>query len=71
MNTMLEKHGVTNKRWTDEELAAFEQAWSEVLTEESANDPIFKKVADSYLAWREIYKTWGDAQSLEATYLTE
>lgn len=71
MNEMLEKHGVTNKRWGDEELAAFEQAWNEVLAEESANDPLFKKVADSYLAWRKTYKTWGDAQSLNATYLTE
>ncbi|MGI9492688.1 MAG: TRAP transporter substrate-binding protein [Geminicoccaceae bacterium] len=71
MNTMLQKHGVTNKRWGDEELAAFEQAWNEVLAEESANDPTFKKVADSYLAFRKLYKTWGDAQSLDATYLTE
>ncbi|MGI9433893.1 MAG: TRAP transporter substrate-binding protein [Geminicoccaceae bacterium] len=71
MNTMMEKHGVTNKRWDDESLAKFEQAWSEVLAEESADDPVFKKVADSYLAWRKVYKTWGDAQSLKATYLTE
>jgi TRAP-type mannitol/chloroaromatic compound transport system substrate-binding protein len=71
MNEMLEKHGVTNKRWGDEELAAFEKAWLEVLAEESENDPVFKKVADSYLAFRKLYKTWGDAQSLNATYLTE
>ena len=71
MNTMLEKHGVTNKRWSDEDLAKFERAWLEVLDEESANDPVFKKVADSYLAFRKLYKTWGDAQSLNATYLTE
>jgi TRAP-type mannitol/chloroaromatic compound transport system substrate-binding protein len=69
MNKMLEEYGVTNKRWSDEDLAKFEQAWQEVLEEESANDPLFKKVADSYLAWREIYKTWGDAQSLKPTYI--
>lgn len=68
MNTMLEKHGVTNVRWGDEELAAFEGAWKEVLAEESANDPLFQKVADSYAAWREVYKTWGDAQFLKSTY---
>ena len=62
---------VTNKRWGDEELAAFETAWLEVLEEESANDEWFKKVADSYLAFRKEYKTWGDAQALSATYLTE
>ncbi len=71
MNEMLEKYGVTNKRWSDEELAAFESAWHEVLTEESANDPLFKKVADSYLAFRAVYKTWGDAQFLRTTYQSE
>jgi TRAP-type mannitol/chloroaromatic compound transport system substrate-binding protein len=38
--------------------AAFEQAWKEVLEEQSAADPTFKKVADSYLAFRKVYKTW-------------
>ena len=33
--------------------------------EQSAKDPIFKKVADSYLAFREKYKPWGDAQFLK------
>jgi TRAP-type mannitol/chloroaromatic compound transport system substrate-binding protein len=71
MNEMLEKYGVQNKRWTDEELAAFEQAWNEVLQEQSAADPMFKKVADSYLAFRRVYKTWGEAQALKATYLSK
>ena len=68
MNKMLEEYDVTNRRWTDEELAAFEKAWQEVLEEESADDPTFKKVAESYLAWRKEYKTWGDAQALKPTY---
>jgi TRAP-type mannitol/chloroaromatic compound transport system substrate-binding protein len=71
MNEMLEKYGVQNKRWTDEELAAFETAWNEVLAEQSAADPTFKKVADSYLAFRRTYKVWGEAQALKATYLTK
>ncbi len=71
MNKMKAEYGVTNVRWSDDELAAFEQAWLEVLEEESANDPLFKKVADSYLAFRKEYKTWGDAQALKPTYLTE
>jgi len=71
MNEMVEEHGVTIKRWTDEQLAAFEKAWMEVLEEQSAENPIFKRVADSYLAFREVYRVWGDAQSLEATYLTQ
>jgi TRAP-type mannitol/chloroaromatic compound transport system substrate-binding protein len=71
MNTMMSEYGVTNVRWTDEELAVFEKAWREVLEEDSASDPTFKKVADSYLAFREVYKSWGAAQSLDATYLDE
>ena len=71
MNEMLEKYGVQNVRWTDTELAAFEEAWYEVLAEQSAADPTFKKVADSYLAFRKVYKGWGDAQALEATYLSK
>jgi TRAP-type mannitol/chloroaromatic compound transport system substrate-binding protein len=68
MVQMKEKHGVTNRRWTDEHLKAFEKAWLEVLAEESAKDPLFKKVADSYLGWRKTYAIWGDAQELKNTY---
>jgi TRAP-type mannitol/chloroaromatic compound transport system substrate-binding protein len=71
MNKMLEEYGVTNVRWTDEQLAAIEKAWLEVLEEQSAADPLFKKVADSYLAWRKVYKTWGDAQAMKPTYQTQ
>jgi TRAP-type mannitol/chloroaromatic compound transport system substrate-binding protein len=71
MNKMLEEYDVTNVRWTDEELAAFETAWNEVLQEQSAQDPEFKKVAESYQAFRKVYKTWGDAQALKPTYLSE
>ena len=68
MGEMKEKHGVTNRRWTDDQLAVFERAWFEVLAEKSAEDPLFKKVADNYLAFREKYKIWGEAQSLKGTY---
>ena len=71
MNKMQDEYGVTNVRWTDEELAPFEKAWHEVLEEQSATDPLFKKVADSYLAFREVYKTWGDAQALKPTYASQ
>jgi TRAP-type mannitol/chloroaromatic compound transport system substrate-binding protein len=69
MQQMKEKHGVSVRRWSDEDLKAFEKAWLEVLEEESAKDPTFKKVADSYVAWRKKYKIWGDAQALKSTYL--
>jgi TRAP-type mannitol/chloroaromatic compound transport system substrate-binding protein len=68
MTQMKDKHGVTNRRWSDETLKTLEKAWLEVLAEESAKDALFKKVADSYLSWRETYKIWGDAQTLKATY---
>ena len=71
MGEMKEKYGVTNRRWTDEQLAVFEKAWFEVLAEKSAEDPVFKKVADHYLDFRAKYKLWADAQSLEATYLAK
>jgi TRAP-type mannitol/chloroaromatic compound transport system substrate-binding protein len=71
MNKMVEENGVKIHRWTDEELAAMEAAWVEVLEEQSAADPVFKKVADSYLAYREVYKPWGQAQFLKSTYQTE
>ena len=70
MGEMKEKYGVTNRRWTNEQLGEFEKAWSEVLQEKSAEDPLFKKVADHYADFRARYKIWADAQSLEATYLT-
>lgn len=69
MIEMREKHGVTVRRWSDEALAKFEQAWLEVVQEESAKDPLFKKVADDYLAFRKAYRIWGDAQAMKGTYL--
>ena len=69
MLEMQTKYGVTNHRWTDEQLGVFEQAWRDLLEEEAQKDPIFKEFADSYLAFRAKYKIWGDAQSLKGTYL--
>jgi TRAP-type mannitol/chloroaromatic compound transport system substrate-binding protein len=69
MQEMKEKHKVTNKRWSDDDLRAFEKAWKEVLAEESAKDPLFKKIADHYAKWRQTYAIWGDAQELKNTYM--
>jgi TRAP-type mannitol/chloroaromatic compound transport system substrate-binding protein len=69
MGVMQSKHGVIIKRWPDETLAKFEKAWFEVVAEESAKDPLFKKVADHFYAFRSKYKVWGEAQSLKGTYL--
>jgi TRAP-type mannitol/chloroaromatic compound transport system substrate-binding protein len=69
MNNMLTKYGVTNRRWDDATLATFEAAWNEVVKEESAKDPFFKEIAESFYAFREEYRGWGEAQSLKSTYL--
>jgi TRAP-type mannitol/chloroaromatic compound transport system substrate-binding protein len=71
MNKMLEEYGVTNVRWTDEELAAFETAWNQVLEEQSAQDEDFAKIAESYYGFRKTYRSWAAAQFLKPTYLSE
>ncbi|NQV99872.1 MAG: TRAP transporter substrate-binding protein [Rhodospirillales bacterium] len=69
MVEMGEKYGVKVRRWTDDQLAVFEKAWNEVIVEDSAKDPLFKEVNDSYAAFRKSYAIWGEAQSLKPTYL--
>jgi TRAP-type mannitol/chloroaromatic compound transport system substrate-binding protein len=71
MAEMRDKHHVQVKRWPDDALKAYEKAWLEVIKEESANDPLFKKVADHYLNYRKQYAIWGKAQEVKATYQSE
>ena len=66
--TMRDDFGVNIRRWPDETLKRFEAAWNEVVAEESAADARFKKIADSYFAFRKLYRVWGDAQSFKTTY---
>jgi TRAP-type mannitol/chloroaromatic compound transport system substrate-binding protein len=68
MAEMRDKHKVQVKRWPDEALKAYEKAWLEVIKEESAADPLFKKVADHYLDFRAKYAIWGESQVLKPTY---
>ncbi len=58
MMTMRDQHGVQIKRWPPEILKAYEKAWSEVVADESAANPNFKKVYDSYSAFRSNYAIW-------------
>ena len=69
MAEMRDKYKVQVKRWKDSDLAAFEKAWLEVIKEESAKSPGFKKVADHYMAFRKQYAVWGDSQVMKPTYL--
>ena len=71
MKKMEEQHGVKHRRWRDETLRRFEEAWEEVVEEKSASDAEFKKIADSYFAFRETYRIWGEAQAMKVTYLDD
>jgi TRAP-type mannitol/chloroaromatic compound transport system substrate-binding protein len=68
MAEMRDKYQVQVKRWPDEILKVYEKTWLDVIKEESANDPLFKKVADHYLAFRKNYAIWGQAQVLKPSY---
>ena len=68
MAEMRDKHQVQVKRWPDDMLKEYERVWLEVIKEESATDPLFKKIADHFLAYRKEYAIWGTAQVLKPTY---
>jgi TRAP-type mannitol/chloroaromatic compound transport system substrate-binding protein len=55
---MQEKNGVQVRRWSPEIMAAMEKAWNEVIAEESAKNPNFKKVWNSYAKFRGDYAVW-------------
>ena len=69
MAEMRDKYKVQVKRWPDEDAqgATRRRGWR-CIKEESAKDPLFKKVADHYLDFRKKYAIWGDAQVVKPTY---
>ena len=69
LNEMVKKHEVQAIRWSDADLAAFENAWREVVAEEAARDPFFKRVAESFFSFRETYRPWGSAGALAPSYV--
>jgi len=60
MKEMREKHGVKIMRWSPEIMKALEKAWGEVVAEEAAKNPNFKRLWDSYSKFRAEYKLWRD-----------
>ncbi len=54
----LRKKGVTIHQWPPEFLATLKKAWGEVVKEKSAEDPLFKEVAEHYTAFRKQYALW-------------
>ncbi len=61
----LQDRGVTLQTFSDEILEALEVAWMEVIEEESAADPDFARVYESYANFRENYRIWGDLGYLD------
>ena len=55
-----EKDGVKNVTWPDSVLDQLRGAWDEVLKEEIAANPDVKRLWDSYSAFHEEYKIWGE-----------
>ncbi len=61
----LQEKGVQLHRWSDDDLAKFKSAVDEVLAEQSAADPDFKRAFDSFTTFRENYKIWRDLGYLQ------
>jgi len=56
----LKAKGVQIRKWSPEILKVMETKWAEVVVEESAKSPNFKRVWDSYSAFRANYAIWRD-----------
>ena len=56
----LQAKGVILHRWSDEILEVLENAWHEVVEEESAKNEDFARVWASLSEFRKSYKTWKD-----------
>ena len=52
------ERGVESRYWSDEMLAAFRTKWDEVVAEEGAKDPDFKRIYDNLQAFRADYAEW-------------
>lgn len=54
----IQSKGVQIKKWPKPILDAYEKAWNEVVAEQNAKSPEFKKAWDSYSAFRKDYSIW-------------
>jgi TRAP-type mannitol/chloroaromatic compound transport system substrate-binding protein len=54
----IQSKGVTVHTWSKDVLDAYRKAWAEVVEEQKAKSPEFKKAWDSLASYREQYKTW-------------
>ena len=58
-------NGVSVQRFPDSVIAALKTAADEVYAEEAANDPMFKRVIDSYRAYAASYNEYQALSSLD------
>ena len=61
----IQDKGVKVRRWPASMLVEFDKAWNEVVAEESAKNPNFKRVYDSYAAFRKNYEVWKYLSALD------
>jgi TRAP-type mannitol/chloroaromatic compound transport system substrate-binding protein len=54
-----QERGVQVKQWSPEMLNLFRETWEEVVEEQAAKDPFFKKAWTDLKAFREEYASWG------------
>ena len=54
----MQAEGVEVRRWPPRVMVEMEKAWNELIVEESAKNPNFKRVHDSYATFRESYQIW-------------
>lgn len=60
-----EGKGVVLRRFPPKVLAALNRAWNEVAAEESEKSPAFRKVWESYTAFRAGYASWKSLHTLD------
>ena len=61
----LKKQGTIFVSWKDSELQELEKAWHVIADEESAKDPLFAEVYNSYKSFSDQYAIWGDRAYLK------
>jgi TRAP-type mannitol/chloroaromatic compound transport system substrate-binding protein len=61
----MQAQGVQVKKWPPEILAAYEKAWNEVVAEEQAKSPTFKKAWESFSEFRKNYAVWREHAYLQ------
>lgn len=54
----MQSQGVELRRWSPQILVALQDAWDEIVAEESAKNPNFRRVYKSYAEFRSNYELW-------------